>query len=1486
MGRINAVRLININYNNNSIRINDETLHFNGESTLISLKNGGGKTVLVQIMTAPFVHKRYRNTKDRTFDEFFTTATPSFILIEWSLDGGRGHMMNGFMVRHSQNEEGEGQESLDITGIISEYDSPCINDIHNLPVVEKTSKSMKVKGYAASKQMFDDYKRNRDMVFFSYDMNNQFQQRQYFDKLAEYRIDYREWEDIIKKINAKEGGLSELFSDCRDEKSLTEKWLLESVEKKLDKEGSRVKEFEKITGNYVRQYYENEDKIKRKKNIELFRELVVGSGEGAADTVKAVAEGFKREETEEQKLKSVIAVFSKAVLREYEIKKEKIEENTEHTEQTGEKLNSVKHEKYSYEIKQHKDRQRELEEEYEVLEKAYNENKAKIKAAGEKKELFGLRKLYDKYKLENREWNDINEKLKAKQKEGEDTKPRREELGGMLFAYYDDKNTEIEDKTDEFRNENKERAEAIDLLKVRKKDLEKEKNDLFRKQGELTSASDAYSEKEDGYNKRYAAGLARNIFGRYEEGLLAVEEQSCRDIVLDHERELKTGREKKLSLENKKNRLESEERQAREDKLNCTNKREAEEKELEKLDKEKADRLAIMKYIDLGEDMLYSTDVIEAKLTDKITEIEAIKNTLTEQLTKEKKENEALRTGKIYELPESMKKALTSAGISEMQGLAWLRKNRRSFKANAELVRKNPFLPYALIMTASEYAELKNLDDKLYSSFPVPVILRDDIEKGEYKVAGGSVELDGVSFYVRFNEKLMDEEMLSELLLTKENRIGEIEGKLEIRKTEITDYNNRLGVIRNQHFSRDIYEGTQKKIEEYKAKENELVGLISEIGGEKAGLSEELSGIDRELDLLEKKLELQKERGEALVELRACYESYVSGLKELERIKKDIAKLINEAEEAEEKQESLRDEYSKTERRIDDLKRESENIRKRLDIYRIYSDRSDTVELSDKDRKRIDNYEAEYRALTEEIGKDIENLEKDLEKQAERCQGAKKEYDKKRKKLEKEYDRTSEELEEALDAIRYDEDKESEAEQAEKKLRDKESDFKDSMSELKTSIMLKGKDIENALAEMEKECAKTEPVPDEDIVPRNYEEEIKQLIYDIGKLRELAEKFKEREQIYAAVLSGLAEYDHFENTEGFTYDGNIDYMSKEQLDREKGAYIRDLNASRDKLKDYKEQLEKCIRTVMEKEELRDDYYRKPLLSMLELSGRPDEVLRQIDTTIIAYDELMRKIEVDLKLIDKERASIVGELAEYIKSVHTELSKIDNNSTIKVRDRNLKMLDIRIPDWLSNEELYNIRLREFFDELTLRGVEAFRKGENAAEYFGTKLNTKTLYDTIVGLANVQIKLYKIEGQREYPILWSEVSKNSGGEGFVSTFIILSCLLHYIRKDDSDIFAERNESKVMIMDNPFGITYSDHLLKPMWEMAKKNNTQLICLSGLSGDSIYSRFNNIYVLNGIPVSAGTGREYVKAEHIRGSEPENIVAAQIEVAEQLTLF
>jgi len=88
MSKINAIRLINLNYNNNAIKISDETFHLNGDSTLLSLRNGGGKSVLVQMMTAPFVHKRYRDAKDRTLRAILPAADPP--LFWWN-----GHWIRG-----------------------------------------------------------------------------------------------------------------------------------------------------------------------------------------------------------------------------------------------------------------------------------------------------------------------------------------------------------------------------------------------------------------------------------------------------------------------------------------------------------------------------------------------------------------------------------------------------------------------------------------------------------------------------------------------------------------------------------------------------------------------------------------------------------------------------------------------------------------------------------------------------------------------------------------------------------------------------------------------------------------------------------------------------------------------------------------------------------------------------------------------------------------------------------------------------------------------------------------------------------------------------------------------------------------------------------------------------------------------------------------------------------------------------------------------
>ena len=55
---------------------------------------------------------------------------------------------------------------------------------------------------------------------------------------------------------------------------------------------------------------------------------------------------------------------------------------------------------------------------------------------------------------------------------------------------------------------------------------------------------------------------------------------------------------------------------------------------------------------------------------------------------------------------------------------------------------------------------------------------------------------------------------------------------------------------------------------------------------------------------------------------------------------------------------------------------------------------------------------------------------------------------------------------------------------------------------------------------------------------------------------------------------------------------------------------------------------------------------------------------------------------------------------------------------------------------------------------------------------------------------------------------------------------------------------------------------------------------------GESIYNRFDNIYVLKLIATSLRGGTQYLKAEHKRGKESDELVTARIEVGDQMELL
>ena len=103
---------------------------------------------------------------------------------------------------------------------------------------------------------------------------------------------------------------------------------------------------------------------------------------------------------------------------------------------------------------------------------------------------------------------------------------------------------------------------------------------------------------------------------------------------------------------------------------------------------------------------------------------------------------------------------------------------------------------------------------------------------------------------------------------------------------------------------------------------------------------------------------------------------------------------------------------------------------------------------------------------------------------------------------------------------------------------------------------------------------------------------------------------------------------------------------------------------------------------------------------------------------------------------------------------------------------------------------------------------------------------------------------------------------------------------MRRDDTDIFADKNEGKVLIMDNPFVTDQCLPSADPADGYGKKRATHSLSALPVWAESpSIIVFDNIYVLNLIAASLRGGTQYLKAEHKRGKEPDELVTARIEV-------
>ena len=1488
MSKINAVRFINLNYNNNAMKINDECMQFSGKSTLLSLRNGGGKTVLVQMMTAPFVHRGKQKTKDRPFESYFTTAKPSFILVEWLLDGGAGYVLTGLMVRKNQEISEEKTDALEMMAIISEYKEPCMQDIHHLPVVEQNEKTMKLKSYNSCRKLFEDYKKDKKISFFCYDMSSPAQSRQYFYKLMEYQINYKEWETIIRKVNVKESGLSELFSDCRTEKELVEKWFLEAVESKLNKEENKVKNFQEILEKYAGKYKNIKEQLKRRDAIQKFKE--------AAEEIQINAEDFLVKEGEKIEQEKVIAAFIarlNVLYEEAEIERERQEEGRKKLQ---EELEFLKYEQLSCEFHEKNREKRNHASNREMIDLEKESLLRKQEKIQKKVHVFLCAKQQEMVNEDKQEWEIRKEKAAISRTKEENLEPERNRIGGQLSGYY------------EYRlSDNKEKQEAIKKQKLQiRKDISQQKDILneYREKtkkiteskGSFRSLVRGYDNIEIKYNSNYKENLSRNILGVYEAGMLDIKQEMYDK---EQKKSIQENKEQKEKSENTTEEIHRTER-AIEEKREKYFQKDSDIKQAEKekkgYEQELEERKDILKYLELPEEKLFAREEILHKAKIKMQELSSRRRTLEKKEDALQKEYKLLVSGRVMELPDNLKEEFEKLDVPVVYGMEWLKKNGFTEKKNKEIVSKNPFLPYALILTRQELKKLSEGNGETYTSFPIPIIERENLESIKLDRTQSFVKMQDIHFYILFNENLLDEEKMEIMIEQKQKDIADIQKTIQICKNEYEDYFHRFDVIKRQAVTKENWDKIQKKLQKLEKEKEDIFQNIQQVRDTKQILKKNFEILQKTLRELEKKIESQAARQRAFKELRTAYAEYEENNKKLQEYEREEERLENRQHLTEEKISQLEENYRELSGQENNLFREEESIQNSCQKFAAYKEINRNVKagklLGADSTLRTDNnsgvkiipseeevlkLEARYEAVTADISQELKELELEEEKALTRYH---KSFGELRELCQK-YNLKNSEWQNIIYDKREQLYQEAELEDYDKKIERKAN----LLNEEDKKIGILNSQLEGILKQIVSECGKGNPLEEEKISQKDLESAKNQTKYQLSELERKIAFSEKAIQKYRENLTALSEYNNFSADEEIHFEQDFKKMSEKELRDFKGMLIRDYNDIIRCVQKCRETLAQTLNKIARQEAFQDASYKTPLENMLKVCDDAAKVLRQLNITLESYDSLMKQLEVDISLVETEKKNVTELLEDYVQNIHKNLEKIGRNSTIKIREKSIKMLKVILPVWEDNEKLYSLRLSDLVDEITEEGIRLFENNENAQEYIGRKVTSKNLYDTVVGTGNVQIQLYKIEEQREQQISWNQVAKNSGGEGFLSAFVILSSLLDYMRKDDSDIFMDKNEGKVLLMDNPFAQTNAEHLLKPLMNLADKTNTQLICLTGLGGESIYNRFDNIYVLNLIEAHLRNGIQYLRPEHKKGEEVkvETILPTHIEVEEML---
>lgn len=1470
MPKLNRIRLGNIVYNNHKNIIGDETINLHEESSLLRMENGGGKSVMTQLLLAPYISGRLRNFPNRKFADYFQDRKPSILMQEWKLDDEAGYFLVGMVLRKKtsiRKDESEQEENsrLDFYTFIAEYESPADPLVlDHYPILIHENNRPGYISFQDFKVYLDNLGKSYPQSFRLFNMNTSGMPTRFASKLAELGIEQIEW-DQMRAFNQDESGLSTLADTNNTELKLLSNTLLPAIGRKLDAQSGadHLETFRAAIRSYTEMMLKNANIYEKKAQREAFLEMLL--------ELEPIARSL--EEADRQRLNELgkLNSFSNSLFNADILIASNIEqENSLVTSGQQEKI-AIQCEIYSQNYYKTEEELETLKDIMDDLQNLIDEKNYELALAEEKLHLHKLALYWEKTEEEKSEIAALNTRIESAKKSAGELQEELSQVGFSLNRLLTQRILETENlKTKiekEIANLRQEKTQAQQELAAGNKNI----SELDIRMGGLNQILKSYEKQEKEFCSQQQYSIAHSLTFYEDEAVL---ENVVKEFETAKENAIKKQEEishqikiEEEQQEKQQSRLTTCKVSAAELKGSLNEKKKLVEKNESLLSRKREIAHDLMFKETEIEDQIFQDEKLKAQLERREKELDYSISDEHEQISFLKRQIENLETGCDLDVPEPVADVLSEMGLSLLKGSEMLKASRMSVANKLKVLANHPFIPYSLVLPQNRIGEfVKELEERnIYTSSILPIVAREslNVKKGQ-----DVSDQDGsVRFYLHYNSSLIEEEKLNALLEQERRKLVREEESLETLNLQKQQAVEQKKWIEEHPLTLSDFNRSLKERDDLLEKVQTNLDEQNQLQAELTRLKNELNLLKKELKAAEKVVEKAKKAYGDAASLHQLFQQAAVSWYELEQLQNQKEGLLKKRNQLNVQIGRFDEQIEAENKDISLQKNNLDNLKKELDKYKNYQS-----EIVIAQSQPV--LEARFKALFAKLeNTELSDLNNRLTKAQNRLQSSEKLLKKQMSKGMPKDDSwksikvSEEEIEDQNDGIKK-------IETAIRSLENEQNDHKISKNTLQI-------DMENFLNRIEELSGKREPKAKKETRSMNLQPELDRIDLLIKEAEEAAKNLKERKVAFSTLKSRtdvqLRESGETEFVEMPLYElaELSEQEAADKFENLKVGFEQSLSAKKRHSKLLSDRLTKEKAKLNDKE---DEDLAGALNALLELVSQPSMFASQLEMKSELLKTLLDKIDNDLKNVEQARTEAEAMLYDYVRKVHQQLNLIDRDTTIQLRNRSRKMLNITQPDWNEHEALYKDRVHEFLTDII---VQATKRPETIDEILARQIQLNTLYNAVVNLSRISISLYKIEENGETRIAWHDAGKTSGAEGFLCAFTVVAAVLAYQRRDETGMISGSKKSSVMLMDNPFAKAHSPHIIKALMQMCKVMHIQFVAFSAVENSAILNAFNTIYSLRLVPRNDGRNHLLVESLHKKEDEVRNLETIEIHVDE-----